>query len=880
MAEVVEGTEPLMTPTPGRARPGAAGAVALLAALAWVVVGSASATAAEPAEGEALFRAGKYDECAALASAEIAQVDWLEAWHVLKIRSELARGKAKEAEASLGRAVRRFPLSLTLRLLARDVHRSIGEEDEAANDLAVAERLIFGAPERFVSPESRVAVGRFFLARGADARKVLDQFYDVARKQRPDFAEAYLATAELAIEKQDYALAADTLGKAPKSAAEDPRFHYLTARAYASDDHKRSAEALEEALKLNPRHVDSLLLRADQYVDGERYAEAARAIDSALGVNVGEPRAWAYRAVLAHLKNDAEGEAEARKSALEGWASNPEVDHLIGRKLSQKYRFAEGSAYQRKALELGHDYQPARVQLCQDLLRLGDESEGWKLADEAFARDGYDVVAYNLVTLRDRLDGFRTLKGDGLVVRMEPREADLYGDRVLALLSKARDELSASYGVTPPETVVVEVFPQRKEFAVRTFGLPGADGLLGVCFGRVVTALSPAAQGESPSNWESVLWHEFCHVLTLTKTRNKMPRWLSEGISVHEEKRKNPAWATPLSPKFRAKLLDEKLTPLSRLSAAFLTAETSLDVQFAYFESALAVDFLVERIGRPALNGLLDDLGAGKTIDEALPVRSKTTLEELDKDFARFARARAEAVAPGATWDEVGLPPDADAEALSAYVEAHPKSFEGLRRLGAKLAADGAWSRAKTVLESLKTLYPEYVGPENAYVQLAQVYRRTSDPAAEHAALEELAARDGSAGPAYQRLAELDESKSDWKGVSENARRLLAVNPLTPAPHRWLARASEKLGRRDEALAAYKALSLLDETDPAGVHFHLARLLKEAGRPAEARREVLKSLENAPRFLDAHRLLLDLVGSDPTGRTSEPTRPPTEGSQR
>ena len=52
--------------------------------------------------------------------------------------------------------------------------------------------------------------------------------------------------------------------------------------------------------------------------------------------------------------------------------------------------------------------------------------------------------------------------------------------------------------MTLKEPVIVEIFPQKKEFAVRTFGLPGADGLLGVCFGRVITANSPASQGEHP----------------------------------------------------------------------------------------------------------------------------------------------------------------------------------------------------------------------------------------------------------------------------------------------------------------------------------------------------------------------------------------------
>ncbi len=65
----------------------------------------------------------------------------------------------------------------------------------------------------------------------------------------------------------------------------------------------------------------------------------------------------------------------------------------------------------------------------------------------------------------------------------------------------------------------------------------------------------------------------------------------------------------------------------------------------------------------------------------------------------------------------------------------------------------------------------------------------------------------------------------------KNARRLLAVNPLIPAPHRQLARAAEQLGERDEAVAAYRALALLDDTDPAEVHYHLAKLLRQAGKP-------------------------------------------------
>ena len=203
---------------------------------------------------------------------------------------------------------------------------------------------------------------------------------------------------------------------------------------------------------------------------------------------------------------------------MKPWATNPQVDHLIGRRLARKYRFADAAAYQRRALTLAPTFVAAKIQLSQDLLRLGDEDEGWRLAAEASEQDGYDVVAHNLTTLHKALAKYRTLQDEQFIVRMEAREAEIYGRRALDLLHRARRALTEKYEVELHEPVIVEIFHEQKDFAARTFGLPGGVGYLGVCFGRVITANSPASQGDHPSNWEAVLWHEFCHVITLTKT--------------------------------------------------------------------------------------------------------------------------------------------------------------------------------------------------------------------------------------------------------------------------------------------------------------------------------------------------------------------------
>jgi tetratricopeptide (TPR) repeat protein len=89
-----------------------------------------------------------------------------------------------------------------------------------------------------------------------------------------------------------------------------------------------------------------------------------------------------------------------------------------------------------------------------------------------------------------------------------------------------------------------------------------------------------------------------------------------------------------------------------------------------------------------------------------------------------------------------------------------------------------------------------------------------------------------------------------------------------------LAEAARGLGDRPLAIEALRTLLLLDPLDLADHHYRLATLLREENRLSEARRHVLMALEEAPRFRDGHRLLLEIVARMPTtapqGRTDTP----------
>ena len=827
--------------------------------VACLVLAGVTAAAAEIEEARQFYQSGRYAETVALAEKEFQEQPYSEKWSLLLAQGLWTVGRYAEARAVVTNMLGQESRSIRLRWLAREVFASNGEPEKAGPMLREIIEWVSQWPSAYRDPADVVVYGRALLAAGVEPRLVLDRVFEAIKKADPDERNSYLAIGELALEKHDFALAAKSfqegLGKLPA----DADLHYGLARAYAPSEPALMLASLETALKHNSNHVGALLLLTEHAIDAESYGEAEKSLDHVRTINPWHPEAWAYAAVLAQLQNQPDRERTAWEQALRFWRTNPRVPHLIGRKLSLKYRFSEGAAQQRQALQFDPRYLPAKEQLAQDLLRLGEDDEGWRLAEEVRQQDAYNVTALNLVTLRDTMARFGTMTNRHFVVRMTPREQRLYGPQALALLEQARDRLGAKYGLEVKSPVHVEVFPEQKDFAVRTFGMPENHGYLGVCFGRVVTANSPAARPGRPFNWQAMLWHEFCHVVTLQLTHNKMPRWLSEGLSVYEERQANPAWGEQLSPAYRGMILGGELTPVARLSAAFLAPASARHLQFAYYQSSLVVEFLVERFGLERLTAILRDLGQGSDINAAI-TKHTAPMPEFERDFQAYARRTAHQLGPGLDWDKPpadALPAGNDGSAWEVWAKAHPTNFWVLTQQGQRLIEAKQWTEAKPVLQRLVDLYPHSVGADGAWSMLASAHRALGETNEERRALGRWAEQDDAATGAYLRLMELGNAAGDWQAVVQNARRYLAVNPLVPVPYRFLAHAARQLNDTRAAIESGRALLELDPPNPAEVHFQLAQQLRRAG-DTEARRHLLLALEEAPRYRNALQLLLEL----------------------
>ena len=142
---------------------------------------------------------------------------------------------------------------------------------------------------------------------------------------------------------------------------------------------------------------------------------------------------------------------------------------------------------------------------------------------------------------------------------------------------------------------------------------------------------------------------------------------------------------------------------------------------------------------------------------------------------------------------------------------------------------------------------------------LARAHRELNESKEDRKVLDRFVVLTDDAFDVYLRLMELGANAKDWKAVRSSAQRALAVNPLLAVPYRHLAEAAEALKQADAAIGAWQTVLKLEPRDPAEAHYRLARLLHSKNDP-DAKRHLLMALEEAPRFREAHRMLLEING--------------------
>jgi tetratricopeptide (TPR) repeat protein len=770
----------------------------------------------------------------------------------LRARAAIARGRYADAEKLLTPAAAAAPAgdaALELGLL----QQYLGRRQDARRTL---QRVMEGTALRTAADFTRG--GRAARALG-EFKPANDEFFRRGSRLAADDVALNTAWGDLFLEKFDRPNALKSYQDALKA---DPNYvpaQVGLARVAAEGNPPAAKEALEKALKTNPNYGPALLLSAELALDERRRDDAEAAIKKALEVNPNSLEAISLRAGAAFAANKPE-EAEAHaQAALKINPTYGEVYRIIADHAARGYLFDEAATYVRKALITDPNNAQAYADLGMYLLRTGDEGEARVALERAFKDDPYNVSTFNSLDLLDTLDKFQTITDGDLVFKFHPDEVAVMREQAIPLAKEALAALSKRYQFTPKGPLLIEMFPKHDDFAVRTIGLPGMIGALGACFGRVVTLDSPRARTPGEFNWGETLWHELAHVITLQMSGNRVPRWLTEGISVYEERRARPEWGKESDVAFAQALSDGKAIKLEVLNEAFSDPKT---ISLAYYQASLVVDHLVQTYGEPALWKMLRAYGRGLETPEALKDAYGISVAQLQTSFDAYTDKHYSAIVRALKAPEIKEKPSLDD--LKKLAADNPESYRVHMMLADALNTSGDKAGAIKTFERAAQLLPTANGRGNPHAYIARIAEEQKDTDRAIRAYEAVLLIDNADIDSARKLAALLEAKGDAARTEDAYRRLVAADPFDSRGQTGLGRLALKRKDTSLALRSFRSALATKPPDAAAAHADLAEALLANGQAAEAKRSTLEALEIAPSFERAQDLLLKIAESPGT----------------
>lgn len=514
--------------------------------------------------------------------------------------------------------------------------------------------------------------------------------------------------------------------------------------------------------------------------------------------------------------------------------------HLIN------YRYKESVDLLRKAVEVQPTHWSAHSQLGINLLRLNDIEGATKHLEIAYSGDPYDTATVNTLRLLETLKDFKDLdtvatfsfNGDGtipVVMRLHKDEATYLAPYVEELTRRAVDTFTSRYEFVLEEPLIVELFPNHDDFAVRTVSTPGV-GLLGVTFGYLLAMDSPSARAPGDFHWGSTLWHELAHVFTIKKSSHRMPRWFTEGVSVYEEWNTGPLPGKHIPIDVLQAIKEKRLLPVAQLDNGFVRPTYFNQVTVSYMQAGLICQLISERWGHDKLPQMLTVFNDRKdttyTIEKVLgisPAELDRALEQyIDREFGTVISQFDE-------WREI--------------VTSVNRAYQSQQ-----------WATVIALANQANEIYPQYVGKGNTYVPLHDAYAAMGKFDEAVGTLETWFDNGGHQPDMMHQLA---HRLRDEGNTAKAIKVLEAINWVMPNNtdlHEKLGQDYYATGNYDGALREFKSLLGLNPHDKSVVYLNIARTYQQLGDTRLAKRNVLQALEQAPFFREAQDLLVELTG--------------------
>ena len=765
----------------------------------------------------------------------------------LRARIDIDHGRYAEAEKLLTAAASAAPGSDAALELGR-LQLYLGKRAEGTRTL---ERVIATSPQSTAADLVRLGNAEHELGQFQQANGDFRQASAIA----PNDVAMNIGWGELFAEKYNRSDAAKSFQAALMAEPDNVEAKTGMASLMVDTNPPAASQTIGEVLKLNPSYVPAHVLNAQVALDQGKRDEAKESLGKALAVNPNSLEARSIDAAIAFLE-DRKADFDAKIADI--LKINPrygEVYRLAAEVSSHNYHYIEAADFAKRAVAIEPDNAAASAALGLQLLRTGDESTARVALERAFKDDPYDVVTFNLLTMMDSLDKFVTIRDGDVVVRMSVDEAPVMREYVVPFAKESLERLSKQWDFKPTGPILVEMFPKHDDFAVRTMGLPGMIGALGVCFGQVVVFDSPKARPPGEFSWQETLWHELTHVITLQMSNNRIPRWLTEGISVWQEAQARPDWGRETAVPFAQALEQGKPLKLKNLNEGFQDPQL---IVLSYYQASQVVDYLVKTYGEAKLHAFVKSFSRGLDTEAALKDTYGVGIDQVqtgldaafERDFGPMRKA----------LKKVDIPQDATMEQLAAMAQANPDNFAVHVRLASARQKAGDAAGAIRALEQAAQLLPAIQGMQNPNLAIASIALEAKNTPRAIQALDTFLKVDGNDVERARQRAQLLEPLGDAARTAAAYLRVLDGDPFDTHAQTIVGRAALQRKDAGAAIRAFRAALASQPPDKAVAHFDLAQAYLLGGQSADAKRETLEALEVAPSFEPAQDLLLKIVG--------------------
>jgi Tfp pilus assembly protein PilF len=606
-----------------------------------------------------------------------------------------------------------------------------------------------------------------------------------------------------------------------------------------------AAKLAEKALETDPKLYEARELLARVALEDNNDAKAVEEANKAIAMSPEALDAMAILATVDWLNDKPSAPPLGQISTTSPWIDkilkvNPhygEAYAIAGHFFQINRRYPEGILYFRKALELDPDLQSARSELGINLMRLGKEEEAKAELEQAYNAHFTDEATVNTLKLIGTYKDFDTFRTSTTILKIPKKESALVRPYLQAELDEIIKTYEKKYKYHLTVPVQVEAYPNHEDFAVRTMGMPGL-GALGVTFDTVVAIDSPSAadpqRGPGSFHWATTLWHEMSHVYVLTMTNSRTPRWFTEGLAVYEETAIHPDWGDRLDHYSLLAIKQKKLLPIADLERGYVHPNYENQVLVSYYQGGRTLTYIVQKWGYDTVLNMIHDFAANMSTPDVIQKELKISPEEFDKQFIPWVEAQTKTAVDGfETWTK------------------------GIRTINDEVKKMD-WDAVIKDGPAIRDIYADYVEPGSVYEQLAKAYEAKNETAKAVEQLKRYSEIGGRNPDTLRDLATKQEAAGDKRAAAATLEKINYIYLRDDKEHQMLADLDMDLGNISGAIREYGAVIALKPVDPAGAHYKLAKAYAAAHDDDKAMDEVLNSLETAPGYRDAQKLLLEL----------------------